>query len=181
MRRVAVFCGSRTGTDPAFVACGTALGRELAGRGLGLVYGGGRVGLMGVVADAVLEAGGTVTGVIPEFMSQRELAHLGATEMRVVGSMHERKRVMSELADAFIALPGGLGTLDELVEILTWAQLRFHAKPCGLLNVAGYFDLLLAFFDHAVAQGLIRPEHRALLAVEEAPARLLERFAQPPR
>ncbi len=181
MERIAVFCGSRTGTPPEFAAVAAALGRELAGRGLGLVFGGGRVGLMGVIADAVLAAGGSIIGVIPDFLARRELAHKGVGDMRVVGSMHERKTVMSELADGFIALPGGMGTLDEIVEILTWAQLGFHHKPCGLLNVGGYYDPLLAFFDHAVAQGLIRPEHRALVRVADEPARLLAGFAQPLR
>lgn len=170
---MAVYCGARLGQDPVYADAARALGARLACRGLGLVYGGGRVGLMGVLADAVLEAGGEAIGVIPEFMMAREVAHDGLTALHVVDSMHARKARMAALADAFVALPGGLGTLDELVEMLTWAQLGLHAKPCGLLNVRGYFDGLLAFVDHAAREGFVRPGHHALLTPDDDPERLL--------
>jgi uncharacterized protein (TIGR00730 family) len=150
----------------------------LAERRLGLVYGGGNIGLMGAVADAALAAGGEVIGVIPHALEQRELAHHGCTELRVVDSMHERKAMMADLADAFIALPGGFGTLDEFCEVLTWAQLGIHSKPCGLLNVAGFWDALLAQLDHSVACGFVRAEHRNMVAVEREPSALLDRLAQ---
>jgi uncharacterized protein (TIGR00730 family) len=149
------------------------LGRLLAARGIGLVYGGAHVGLMSAVADAVLAGGGHVTGVIPQALVEKEVAHDGLTDLRVVTTMHERKALMAELADGFIALPGGWGTLDEFFEILTWAQLGIHQKPCGLLNVLGYFDPLLAFLDHAVQQGFVRREFGALLATSDNPATLL--------
>jgi len=152
------------------------LGRELAARGYGLVYGGARVGLMGALADSVLAAGGFVSGVIPEALMTKEVAHPGLSDLQVVASMHARKQRMADLADAFIALPGGLGTLDELFEILTWAQLGLHARPCGVLNVAGYFDPLLALLDRATAERFMTAEHRAMLLVDERPDRLLERF-----
>lgn len=182
MRRVCVFCGSSPGANPIYLAAAQAMGRTLAGRGLGLVYGGGSVGLMGAVADAALAAGGEVVGVIPRALQLRELAHARLTALHVVGSMHERKARMAELSDGFIALPGGMGTLEELAEMLTWAQLGLHARPVGLLDVGGYFAPLIAFFDHAVAEGFLRPEHRRLLVVGEDPGTLLDRFAswQPP-
>jgi uncharacterized protein (TIGR00730 family) len=149
------------------------MGAALAGAGIGLVYGGGRVGLMGALADAALAAGGEVIGVIPEALVAWEVAHQGLSDLRVVGSMHERKALMADLADAFIAMPGGYGTLEELCEVLTWSQLGLHRKPCGLLNVEGYYDPLLALLDHAVAEGFLRREHRALVLQEQEPGRLL--------
>jgi uncharacterized protein (TIGR00730 family) len=160
MPRIALFCGSRAGVDPAYAAAASALGRGLALRGCELVYGGAHVGLMGIAADAVLAHGGRVTGVIPASMVERELAHRGITDLRIVGSMHERKALMASLADAFLVLPGGMGTLDELCEILTWAQLGLHAKPVGLLDVRDYWRGFLAFLDTAVAQGFLRDADR---------------------
>jgi uncharacterized protein (TIGR00730 family) len=177
MRRVCVFCGSSNGANPVYLEAARAMGRALAGRGIGLVYGGGSTGLMGVVADAALEAGGEVVGVIPRALQLRELAHGGLTALHVVGSMHERKARMAELADGFIALPGGMGTLEELAEMITWAQLGLHAKPVGLLDVAGYYAPLTAFFDRATAEGFIRREHRGLVVVGTEPGALLDRFA----
>jgi hypothetical protein len=183
IRRVCVFCGSNTGAQGDYAAAAARLGVLLGERGLGVVYGGGNVGLMGILADAALASGATVIGVIPEKLVAVELAHRGLSELRVVGSMHERKALMAELADAFIALPGGLGTLDELFETWTWGQLGYHGKPCGLLDVGRYFGPLIAFLDHAVAEGFIRPEHRRMILVETDPARLLDRFSgyEPPR
>ena len=183
MERICVFCGSSPGADPAYAEAAADLGRALAGRGLTLIYGGGHVGLMGVLADAVLAAGGRVTGVIPEALAAKELAHRGLTELRVVGSMHERKALMSELSDAFIALPGGIGTLEEWFEVWTWSQLGFQPKPCGMLNVAGYYDHLLAFLDHMTTERFLSPPHRSMAIVEERADRLLDRLAsyQPPR
>lgn len=178
MRRVCVFCGSSPGANPAFLALARQTGRLLVERGLTLVYGGGGIGLMGTLADAVLLAGGDVIGVIPEALAAREVAHMGLPDLRIVGSMHERKALMAELADGFVALPGGLGTFEELLEIVTWAQLGLHAKPCGLVNAEGYYDHLITFLDHAVAARFVRPEHRGLILVESAPAALLDRFAE---
>lgn len=182
MQRICVFCGSAVGARPVYAEAARQLGNLLAQRGLGLVYGGGSVGLMGVLADAALAAGGEVIGVIPEFLFKREIEHRGATEIRVVGTMHERKAIMADLADAFIALPGGYGTLDEFCEIITWAQLGLHRKPVGLLNVAGYFDSFLAFLDHTTAEGFVQPNYRALALDDTDAARLLERLRtyQPP-
>lgn len=182
MNSVCVFCGSSPGASPVYAEAAAALGRAVAGRGLALVYGGGRVGLMGVVADAALAAGGKVTGVIPEALATRELAHPRVTELRVVGSMHERKALMSELADGFLALPGGIGTLEEWFEVWTWSQLGFQPKPCGLLNVAGYYDHLLAFLDHMTGERFLTAVHRAMAIVDDHPERLLDRLAayQPP-
>ena len=177
MRRVCVFCGSSSGARACYVDAARALGRVLAQGKIGLVYGGGRVGLMGVLADTVMAAGGEVVGVIPEAMVSKEVAHQGLTDLRVVGSMHERKALMAELADAFVALPGGFGTFEEFCEIVTWAQLGLHRKPCGLLNVEGYYDRLLALFDHAVAEQFVRPMHRALVLEEHDPERLLRLLA----
>ncbi len=176
MKRVCVFCGSSPGASPRYLEAAKAMGRTLAERGLALVYGGGSVGLMGAVADASLAAGGEVVGVIPRALQLREVAHAKLTTLHVVGSMHERKAKMAELADGFIALPGGMGTLEEFAETLTWAQLGLHARPCGLLDVAGYYEPLIAFFDRAVAEGFVRPEHRRLMVVGESPAALLDRF-----
>jgi uncharacterized protein (TIGR00730 family) len=175
VRRLCVFCGSSPGRDAVYAACARELGELLVQRGIGLVYGGARVGLMGTLADAVLQAGGEVTGVIPTALLEREIAHLGLTDLRTVGSMHERKALMADLSDGFIGLPGGLGTFEELLEIVTWAQLGMHRKPCGVLNVRGYYDGLVAFLDHAVGERFLRPEHRELLLVEATPGALLER------
>lgn len=172
-----VFCGSSPGARPAYREAARQLGEELARRGIRLVYGGASVGLMGELADAVLDGGGDVVGVIPEPLVAMEVAHQGLPELRVVASMHARKSVMAELADAFVSLPGGLGTLEEMLEILTWAQLGSHRKPCGVLNVAGYFDPLLALLDHAVEERFLKPVHRELLLVAETADRLLDRFA----
>jgi len=174
MKRVCVFCGSSPGANPTYLATARALGRELAVRGLGLVYGGASVGLMGAVADGALAAGGEAVGVIPGALEAKELAHAGLSRLEVVASMHERKARMAELADGFLALPGGMGTLEELAEILTWAQLGLHRKPCALLDAAGYWRPLIAFFDHAVLERFLRPEHRAMLLVGAEPGPLLD-------
>ncbi len=176
MKRVCVFCGSSPGSSPVFVQMARKLGRALARRGIALVYGGGSVGLMGAIADAVLGEGGEAIGVIPRALELRELAHPRLSKLHVVGSMHERKAKMAELADAFVALPGGMGTLEEFAEVLTWAQLGLHARPCGLLDVAGYYDPLVAFFDRAVAVGFVRPEHRRIVLIEKEPDALLDAF-----
>lgn len=176
-RAVAVFCGSRVGADPRHAQAAERLGRSLAEAGIRLVYGGGRIGLMGRIADACLAAGGTVTGVIPTFLAKWEVAHEGAQEMIEVESMHTRKARMAELADAFIALPGGFGTLEELFETITWTQLGIHRKPIGLLNSAGFYDPLLALIEHSIAQGFVRPKYRSLLVAESDPAVLLDRLA----
>ena len=178
LANICVYCGAHTGRDPGYAATAALLGRTLAERGLGVVYGGGRVGLMGVVADAALAAGGRVTGIIPQALMTKELAHSGLTELVVTASMHERKAQMAERADAFIALPGGLGTFEELFEIWTWGQLGWHRKPCGVVNVAGFYDGLIAFLDHATDAGFVRTLHRGMLLVDDDPARLLARFAQ---
>jgi uncharacterized protein (TIGR00730 family) len=170
--------GSRNGSRLDYAEAATVLGRELVGRGYGLVYGGGNVGLMNVVANTVLELKGKVIGVIPSSLVSKEVAHRGLTELRVVGSMHERKALMAELSDGFIALPGGIGTLEEFFEVLSWAQLGLHDKACGLLNVSAYYDPLIRFLDHAVSQDFIKPKHRALLIVERQPAKLLDRFEE---
>ena len=177
MKRICVFCGSSPGHDPRYLEAARAMGRTIARRGLGLVYGGGSVGLMGAVADAALASGGEVVGVIPQVLQIRELAHKKLSTLHVVGSMHERKALMAELSDGFVALPGGMGTLEELSEVLTWAQLGLHARPVGLLDVAGYYQPLAEFFDRAVGAGFLRPAHRALLLVGHEPAALLDRFA----
>jgi uncharacterized protein (TIGR00730 family) len=178
MRRICVFCGSNGGARPEYLAAAENLGRTLAQRSIGLVYGGASVGLMGAVADAALAAGGEVIGVMPRSLVEREVAHRRLRDLRVVGSMHERKALMAGLADAFIALPGGLGTLEEFFEVWTWAQLGEHTKPLGMLNVAGYYDPLLAFFDHLVSERFVRSEHRAMVLVEEDAGALLSRFAR---
>ena len=177
MKRVCVFCGSSAGGRPSYGDAAAQLGRTLAERRIGLVYGGASVGLMGVLADAVLKAGGSVVGVIPEALAKEEVVHDGLTALRIVGSMHERKAVMAELSDGFIALPGGMGTLDEFFEMVTWAQLGLHRKPCGLLDVEGYFAPLLAFLDHAVKERFVKETHRALLLVAAEPGVLLDAFA----
>jgi len=178
LRSICVFCGASPGNDPAYAAAAGVLGRELATRSTELVTGGGRVGLMGVVADAALGAGGRVTGVIPLSLEEREVAHRGLTTLHVVETLHERKALMHELSDAFIALPGGFGTLDELFETITWAQLGIHAKPIGLVNVSGYFDDLLAFLDGATVQGFVSEVNRDLVAVHSDVATLLDALSR---
>jgi uncharacterized protein (TIGR00730 family) len=177
LKRVCVFCGSNVGARPDYTQAARGIGALLAARGIGLVYGGGNIGLMGVMADAALEAGGEVIGVIPQSLVAREVAHHGLTELRVVQTMHERKAMMNALSDAFVAMPGGFGTLDEFFEVLTWSQLGYHGKPCGLLDVADYFRDLLAMLDRAVLEKFLRPAHRALVMADEDPARLLQRMA----
>jgi uncharacterized protein (TIGR00730 family) len=172
--RVCVYAGSNPGSDPAYAEATRALGAELAARGIGLVYGGGKVGLMGVIADTVLAAGGEAIGVMPQALIDREIGHPGLTELKVVHSMHERKALMAELGDAFVALPGGIGTLEELIEVYTWSQLGIHDKACGVLNVRGYYDGLATLLDHAVAEGFLRAQHRAVLSFAEDPAHLLD-------
>ncbi|WP_081402973.1 TIGR00730 family Rossman fold protein [Scytonema hofmannii] len=172
MKYICVFCASRRGAQPAYKQAAKQLGEVLATRQLGLVYGGAKVGLMGALADATLAAGGEVIGVIPEFMVAKEIAHNGITQLHIVNSMHERKTMMSQIADAFVALPGGLGTLEEFCEILTWSQLGLHKKPCGVLNINGYYDSLLAFFDKAVTEEFLRPTHRSLVLEASEPEKL---------
>lgn len=177
MTRLCVFCGSNIGGRDAYARAARALGEALARRGTGLVYGGGNVGLMGVVADAVLAAGGEAIGVIPEALLAKEVGHRHLTRLHVVGSMHERKAMMAELSDGFIAMPGGYGTLEEFCEVLTWAQLGFHRKPCALLNVDGFYDPLLKLFQHAVAERFVRPEYRRMVLCGDDPERLLDAMA----
>jgi len=176
-RRICVFCGSSAGENPAYAAVARELGRTLADRGIGVVFGGGKVGLMGVLADAALAAGGEVIGVIPDALVAREIAHTGLSKLHVVRSMHERKTLMADLASAFIALPGGYGTFEEFFEAVTWTQLGIHHKPCGLLNIDGYYDPLLALIEHAVSDGFIREENRALVLDAPDIATLLAKLA----
>jgi uncharacterized protein (TIGR00730 family) len=176
MRRICVFCGSNAGARSEYAEAARELAIALVERKLGIVYGGGNVGLMGVLADAALERGGEVIGVIPQSLLDKEVGHRGVTKLLVVETMHERKALMNDLSDAFIALPGGFGTFDEFFEVLTWSQLGFHGKPCALLNVAGYYDLMLAMLDHAVAERLLRPAHRELVIADIDPLRLLQRL-----
>ena len=178
MQRICVYCGSQTGHHERYRQAAVVLGQRLAERGHGLVYGGGSVGLMGIIADAVLTSGGKVDGVIPEAMVGRELAHQNVTQLHVVPTMHDRKARMAELSDAFIAMPGGYGTLDELFEIITWAQLGLHQKPIGLLNVDGYFDALATLIEHAIGEGFVRPEHRHFWVMADAPDELLDALAR---
>jgi hypothetical protein len=180
VKAVSVFCGSSAGARPEYAAAARAVGEALVRRGLTLVYGGASRGLMGQVADAVLGRGGRVVGVMPRGLDRREILHHGLSELLIVDSLAERKRLMFERADAFVTLPGGFGTLDELAEALTMSQLGLHAKPCGLLDVAGFFAPLVELFDRAVAERFLRAEHRALLIVDDDPERLLDRLAQPP-
>jgi len=177
MKRICVFCGSNAGARSEYAEAARALATVLAERKLGIVYGGGNVGLMGVLADAALEHGGEVIGVIPRKLVEKEVAHHGVTELRIVETMHERKALMNDLSDAFLALPGGFGTLDEFFEVLTWSQLGFHGKPCALLNVAGYYDGMLAMLDHAVTERFLRPAHRELIIADTDPLRLLQRLS----
>lgn len=176
--RLCVFCGSKTGDDPRFTQAAAETGTLLAQHGIGVVYGGGRVGLMGVLADAARAAGGEVIGVIPQSLAEREVAHPGLSELHVVESMHERKALMAELSAGFIALPGGFGTLEEFCEVITWSQLGIHAKPCGILNVAGYFDHLIGMFDYAVEHGFISADNRTIVLESEQPATLIERMTK---
>lgn len=177
MRRVCVFCGSSVGNQPAYREAAEAMGAVLAHRGIGLVYGGGNVGLMGVIADAVMARGGQAIGVIPQSLADREIAATGITELRVVDSMHTRKAMMADLSDAFIAMPGGVGTFEEFFEVVTWTQLGLHRKPCGLLNANGFYTPLAAFIDQATNEGFIRLEHRAAIILDSDPARLLDKLA----
>jgi len=176
MRRVCVYCGSNTGNNAAYALAATELAASLTGRNIGLVYGGSNRGIMGVLANAVLNGGGEATGVIPEALVSKEVAHPGLTHLHVVDSMHARKSLMAELSDGFIALPGGFGTIEELVEMMTWSQLGFHSKPCGILNVAGYYDSLLGFFDRAHEDGFVRGAHRRMVVTATASEELLERM-----
>lgn len=176
MKSVCVYCGSSFGTDPVYLDATRELARTFAERGIRVVYGGASVGLMGALADATLEAGGDVVGVIPQQLVDREIAHQGLTELHVVQTMHQRKALMAELSDAFVALPGGIGTLEELIEIWTWSQLRLHSKPLAVLNVDGYYDRLAAFLDHSVAQGFQHPSERAKLVMAADPGELLARW-----
>ncbi len=180
MRRVCVFCGSNVGARPVYADAARRLGDAFVRRGLGLVYGGGSVGLMGIIADAVLARGGSVTGVIPRALVTKEIAHQGLVDLRVVDSMHERKALMATLAEGFVALPGGFGTLEELLEVVTWTQLGLHAKPAGVLNVDGYFDGLLALVEHAIAERFVHPGYRALLVSAADPDALLDALAASP-
>src|SRR5918999_1249285 len=177
LRRLCVFCGSSPGARPAYGEAAEELGRLLAAEGIGLVYGGGKVGLMGRLADAVLAEGGDAIGVLPEALVEKEIGHAGLSDLRVVGSMHERKALMADLADGFVALPGGLGTVEELFEVYTWAQLGLHRKPCALLDVEGYYDGIARFLAHAVEQRFLREDHRAMLIVERDPRVLLDRLS----
>jgi len=178
MKWVCVFCGSSSGESRVYLDAATRMGEVLARRGLGLIYGGSRVGLMGRLADSMLEHGGEVVGVIPKALVNREVAHGGLTELRIVDSMHERKAVMAELADAFIALPGGLGTLEELFEVVTWSQLGLHRKPSGVLDVRGFYQPLFAFLDHAVGEGFVSVAHRRMIMLEEDPEVLVSRLRE---
>jgi hypothetical protein len=176
-QRLCVFCGSSTGNRPEYGAAAETLGDILVQRGIELVYGGGKIGLMGILADRVLERGGRVIGVIPESLMAYEVGHRGLTELRIVGSMHERKAMMSDLSDGFIALPGGFGTIEEFCEVVTWSQLGIQSKPCGLLNVESYFDPLLDLFDHAMREEFVHKENRRLVLDDKGPVRLLEKMA----
>jgi uncharacterized protein (TIGR00730 family) len=176
MKAIAVYCGASHGADPAYADGARGLARVLVEHNIGLVYGGGKVGLMGIIADEVLRLGGEATGVIPKALMEREVGHAGLTRLFVVKDMHERKAMMSDLAEGFIAMPGGMGTLEELFEMVTWAQLGIHAKPIGLLNVNGFWDGLTGFVGHMVAQGFVRPAHAALLMVDSAPDALVRRL-----
>ena len=183
MKAICVYCGSSPGRLEVYASAARALGQALVERNLGLVYGGASIGLMGLIADTVLQLGGRAVGVIPQALARKEVVHRHLSELHVTQSMHERKTLMADLSDGFIAMPGGIGTFEEIFEIWTWAQLGIHAKPCGLLNVAGYYDALSTFLDHAAAEQFLKPSHRSLLIVEQAPPALLDRFAsyRPPR
>jgi uncharacterized protein (TIGR00730 family) len=177
MKRLAVYCGSATPADPVYIEAARAIGRTLAERGIGVVYGGGRLGLMGAVADAALDAGGEVIGVIPEALVNAEVAHRGCTELRTVQTMHQRKQLFTDLSDGFVSIPGGVGTMDELWEAVSWAQLGYHIKPVGLLNVASYYDHLIAFAAHMAEVGFVRPQHQGILIVDDTLDGLLAKMA----
>jgi uncharacterized protein (TIGR00730 family) len=177
VKRICVYCGSNPGKSAEFLESARSLARALVQRDICLVYGGASVGIMGEIADNVLAGGGQVIGVIPQALADKEVSHAGLTELKIVDSMHERKAIMADISDGFIALPGGLGTLEEIFEVLTWAQLGFHKKPCALLNVKGYYDKLIQFLNHAVAEGFVAKPHREMLLVEKEPHRLLEIMA----
>lgn len=177
MKRLAIYCGSASPADPVYIDSAREVGRTLAGRGIGIVYGGGRLGLMGAVADAALAAGGEVIGIIPQALVDAEVAHKGCTELHVVSTMHQRKQAFTDLSDGFINLPGGTGTMDELWEALSWAQIGYHAKPVGLLNVAGYYDHLIAFYAKMGEVGFLRPQHRGILLIDTALDGLLAQMA----
>ncbi|MES2150160.1 MAG: TIGR00730 family Rossman fold protein [Pseudomonadota bacterium] len=179
MKAIAVYCGASHGAKPVYAEGARALAQAMVDRGIALVYGGGNVGLMGVIADEVLRLDGVVRGVIPRALMEREVGHAGLTELFVVNDMHERKAKMAQLADGFIAMPGGMGTLEELFEMLTWSQLGIHAKPVGVFNVAGFYDGLVGFIGHLQGEGFVRPQHAALMMVESDPGRLLERLGAP--
>lgn len=178
MRRICVYCGSNTGSRPIYAEAARELADVLVRHDVELVYGGADKGIMGVLADAVLEQGGKVHGVIPKMLCEEELAHRNLTELHIVSSMHERKTMMAALSDGFIAMPGGYGTLEEIIEIITWGQLKFHDKPCGLLNIDGYFDHLLTYLDHAEGEGFLRPENRQMLLCDASPTGLVQKFEQ---
>lgn len=180
-QRLCVFCGSSSGSDPEYSLAAADLGRLIGARGLGLVYGGSNIGLMGILADSALASGASVTGVIPHALAEKEVAHRGLTDLRIVQTMHERKALMADLADAFIAMPGGYGTFDELCEILTWAQLGIHTKAVGLLNTLGYWDPFLRFLDHAVEAGFLKPGHRRLIEVRSTAEELVDVLLDPHR
>ena len=182
MRRICVYCGSSNGRDPVYASAARALATALLENGISLVYGGADKGTMGIIADAMLQGGGEVHGVIPKLLCDKEIAHQGLTELHIVESMHERKSLMADLSDGFLAMPGGFGTLEEIVEIVTWGQLKIHSKPCGLLNTAGFFDPLLAYLDNAVEEEFLRPENRAMLLHDDDAGKLLQKFAdyEPP-
>ncbi|MGV3480288.1 MAG: TIGR00730 family Rossman fold protein [Sphingobium sp.] len=177
MNRLAIYCGSATPTDPVYIESARMVGRTLAQRGIGVVYGGGRLGLMGAVADAALEAGGEVIGVIPDALVNAEVAHCGCTALHTVQTMHQRKQLFTDLSDGFISIPGGVGTMDELWEAVSWAQLGYHEKPVGLLNIAGYYDHLIAFAEHMAEVGFVRPQHRGILIVDDTLDGLLAKMA----
>ncbi|MEH0018221.1 MAG: TIGR00730 family Rossman fold protein [Desulfobacter sp.] len=183
MKRVCVYCGSSDGRKKEYKAAARALGRTMLDRGIGLVYGGAQIGIMGEIANTVVNGGGEVIGIMPKSLADREIYHTGLTRLEIVDSMHERKAMMADFSDGFIALPGGLGTIEEIFEVLTWAQLGFHQKPCALLNALGYYDELSAFLNHSVAEGFVNTESRSMLMTEADPEQLLERFStyQAPR
>jgi len=178
VKRVCVFCGSSPGARPEYVRAAAEMGRVLVNNQIGLIYGGSKVGMMGAIASAVMEANGNVTGIIPEWLVKKEVAYQGITDLRVVDSMHERKALMAELSDGFIALPGGFGTIEEFFEVLTWSQLGIHKKPCGLLNISHYFDSAIGFIDHAVAEEFISPGSRSLVLIDDDPVLLLKKFQE---
>ncbi|NOZ66648.1 MAG: TIGR00730 family Rossman fold protein [Alphaproteobacteria bacterium] len=177
MKRICVYCGSSPGKSPEYIDAARMLGKELVRRDIALVYGGASVGIMGEIADTVLSAGGEVIGIMPQALVDKEISHSGLTDLRVVGSMHERKAMMADISDGFIALPGGLGTIEELFEVLTWSQLGYHRKPCALLNVKGYYDTISQFLNHAVEEQFVKQIHRDMILIEENPNKLLDAMA----